>query len=304
MDLPNWVDDILDVYKGKIKGSEVFLDSCPFCDNTSNKFYGNFSINVRKNIFHCWACEVGGSVKRLLRFAGIDYEDEDVQVAVKKKKKESGIILPETSPIYGAHSRAGLTAKNFLKNRGVTGKTIKDWKMGIGIDEEHFGNIIVPFEGIKGDVEFYSMIGYLPNVKKYKLPDTTKDKFVPKRKGATSIVLIEGIFDGTSVWQFSPYDILILYGKHVQDHQIEMFQKINYKKVFVCLDGDAINEGIKLAYKLFKAGINSYVTILPKGKDPNDIGTDINKFLDESIRFTVTTSSRLKRELLNENNRL
>lgn len=290
---PRYVKELQQNLKTKVQGDELLIQDCPFC---GNKNY-NFQINYFKNVYHCWKCGEGGGphkLRKLLKELSCSTKFSKCKNIILKLKDNGNLNLPDNKYLIRNDSRSAEIAKNKLYSRGVTDKIIEEWSLRIatGNDQkrygfDYFGYIIAPFYGLNG-LEYYIAIGYIEEKMKYKFPkseEATKDKWVPKRRGSDSIIIVEGFFDGTSIWKYTDLDVLILFGKFILPKQVEMLSKVNFEKVYICLDGEELEASKMLSEKLSAKGINVYMVTLPYKKDPNDLGNEINKYIENTEKY-------------------
>ena len=287
--LPNWALEVKNAFVSKLEKDTIKIKTCPYCGN--QKF--NLEISITKCVFHCWTCDVGGSIQKFLIAQSITFEKEDIRPSIERTKEDSVIELPENEPLLHRDSTVAGLARGYLHSRGVTTETIVSWDMRLAISDAWFGHILVPFYGLKG-LEYFVGVKFRDGGG-YRLPFGSKDRWVPKQRKSNSIVLCEGLFDGINVWQNTSFDILILLGKFVLDYQVELLKRCGYDRVYICLDGDALSEANKMARRLFRMGIQVYLTMLPKGYDPDDMKEQIQAYLDTSIVYGQTTYNRIKR---------
>jgi hypothetical protein len=254
-------------------------------------------------VFHCWVCSAGGLVTSLLRQQKIPFDAEDIKPKRKQQADEGTIILPNNRKLLYNDTRIALMARNYLLSRDVDEPMMEDWDMRIGLGEDKekwdmdfFGWTLVPFYGLYGCEYFMAVNPGFKN--KYHLPAIGKDKFIPKRRGSDSVIIVEGLFDATSAWKYTELDVFPLFGKFIGSKQRELLLKVNYEKIYVCLDADAFKEALSLAEDLYRAGGNSYLVRLPDDSDPNELGERINPCIEGAVKFGLTTKSRLMRERL------
>ena len=98
----------------------------------------------------------------------------------------------------------------------------------------------------------------------------------------------------TNVLRYTQYNVLPLLGKFVLRYQTNMLKQANYDKVYVVLDGDALKEILAIARRLDGHGVNSYVTELPEGKDPDDCKADISRFIQKGERYSMSLDVRIR----------
>lgn len=244
-------------------------------------------------VIHCWVCNKKGSVKQFLRDSNIEFEDGDILPRKKEEKVITEVKLPDCKNFRYSNTKAAQTAKEYLITRGVDDQIIDEWEFKIGTGHDvklqqfdYFGYLIVPLYGLKG-IEYFIAARYMDG-KGYKLPEGTKDKFVPKRRGARSLVLVEGLFDATAIWKHTKFDVCMLMGKYLMKKQTEMLLKTGYDEVYCCLDGDAMDANLAIAWRLSRAGQKMKVVNLPQDKDPNDLQENVLEYIKNASIFKPT----------------
>ena len=285
--MPGWAEDLKRRYVTKEKHGELVLRVCPYCNNT----HWNFQVNIELCVYHCWVCGAKGGVKRLLYDASIEFDHDEVQPKALKKEVHPDVIeLPMNRVLTSAMDRFAMAAKQYLYTRGVTDDTIAKWNFRIctGEDKEqqrydYGGHVAVPLYGLHG-LEYFIAARWRDG-KGYRLPDVPKDRFVPMRRNSDTLVVVEGLFDATSVWQCTSYDVMMLMGKFVLKHQAETLVKVGYRKILICLDGDAQDSQLKLGLRLYQMGLPVHLVDLPHDKDPNDLGQGVKIYIDEATPY-------------------
>lgn len=298
LELPNWAYEVKHRYPTRIKNAELIIKTCPDCGNER----WNVQINIRTCLYHCWACDAGGSVKKFLLAQDIRFDPLDIQPQREKKITSSGAIkLPTNTPLIGARDPMITLAVRYLRGRGMTIEDIISLDLRLAVDKDWHGHILAPFYGMTG-LEYFLGIRFWPK-KGYKLPPAdkvTKDKFVPIRRLQTTLVIVEGFFDMYAVYKYTKHAILLMFGKFIMDEQLRALQAANYETVTVCLDADAEKDAAKLAARLFRAGIRTYLAMLPPGKDPDDMKERIGEIIENAEEVTQTTRSKRLRKSLKE----
>lgn len=135
-----------------LKGSGGSLKGlCPFHKEKTPSFH----VNTTKGFFHCFGCGKGGDVFSFLQeIEGIQFPDalkilaEETGVELKKEvqqesrhedKNKNGLILSKTemlaineiaSKFYYSQIRNSQEAIDYFKSRGLTGETVRDFRLG------------------------------------------------------------------------------------------------------------------------------------------------------------------------------
>ena len=129
----------------------LFEALCPF----HNEKTPSFKINNEKNFFHCFGCGAGGDAITFVK----DYEKISYPEAIKKLADEFGIAIPQTTPANASNERkknyleqaislaenwffeqlnsnVGYEAREYLKQRGIENRSIKNFAIGFAPDSK------------------------------------------------------------------------------------------------------------------------------------------------------------------------
>lgn len=134
--------------KHKSKGD--FLGLCPFHNEKSP----SFTVSDNKGFYHCFGCGAHGdiitfvmehkglpyveAVKELAQQAGMELpKQDDYSIEREKKIEDSYEVLEMTAKWFeeNLYSSAGLEARLYLKERGLSDETIKKFRIGYAPDE-------------------------------------------------------------------------------------------------------------------------------------------------------------------------
>ena len=143
----NSIEDVIGSYvKLQRKGSS-YMGLCPF----HNEKTPSFSVHPGRQMYHCFGCGVSGdvfsflmeydrlsfqeAVARLAERAGISVPQEDDSEEERKKRSERSRLLEiqkEAAKYYlfRLYSPEGKLAMQYLKNRGLSDETIKNFGLG------------------------------------------------------------------------------------------------------------------------------------------------------------------------------
>ncbi len=291
--LPSWAQELKIYFNARVKGDELFVKSCPFCNNSR----WNFQISATKAMYHCWVCHASGSARSLLQKMGIAYDGEIISTW-RKKVVNTELKIPDTMSLFSS-SRICSIARDYLLSRDVSEEMLTDWQFQVctGRDEKNFGFdlfgwLFVPFYGLTG-LDYY-ILAKFHDGKGYKLPEGTKDRFVPKRRGSDSLIVVEGLFDGVSAWRHTDFDVQMLFGTYLMKHQTELIEKIGYNKVYICLDGDAWRASLDIVRRLLRVGVQVYWVRLPLDKDPNDLKAELAVYINKAEQMSLAGILREK----------
>ena len=235
------IEDFLGGYQ---KSRDEFLFYCPKCKHHNPKL----SVNFDKDVFKCWVCDYNGrSIGRLVYFYGkpehrelwkIELGIVDMSEIDKPEAEEIFIDLPEEfiSLTGKQQSPLSLSARAYLKNRGITQQDIVWWKIGYCPDGEYKNRIIIPSFDLEGKVNYFIARNYAGNWNKYLNPASKKDFIFNELylDWNKDITIVEGAFDAIVAGNAIP-----LLGSTLREDSY-IFQKIVAKcgKVFIALDSD------------------------------------------------------------------
>ena len=159
--------DIVDVVGRRValkKSGKNYSGLCPFHDEKSP----SFSVSPDKQFFHCFGCQESGSALTFL----MKYERMEFVEAVEALAKDLGLTVPreksnrnyvevdqrifqsleQAERIYRQELRATPAAVDYLKGRGLTGVTARDFGIGYAPEGWHCLSERLQQEGISADV--------------------------------------------------------------------------------------------------------------------------------------------------------
>jgi DNA primase len=281
----------------EIRG-QISVD-CPVCSYTIKGLdkldgKGNLEINYQQHVYKCWACaETHGTHGHLGKLIDKHGSKKDKKIYnlirpdefEKKEKVYKKLELPkeykkfdEVHPLHIPRKEA----LNYLKKRGITEEIIEKYQIGMCLEGEYSGRIIVPSFDKKGELNFFVSRSWNPRSKlKYKNPEASKDFLIFNESlidWKKDIYLVEGVFDS-----FFLDNSICLLGKFLTDNLWEKLYSKAKKNIIVCLDGDAYADAKNLYDKLNGGALYNRVKLvkLPKDKDVCDLKGDIEKYYVE-----------------------
>jgi DNA primase len=147
--------DIVDVVSESVllkKAGKNYMGLCPFHSEKTP----SFTVSPDKQIFHCFGCSTGGNVfsflmkqegfsfpeaaRHLAKRYGVDIPHKPLSPEQKKKISERESLLDINRRAGGFYHQAllnsaeGQQAKSYLSKRGISQKTIVDFKLGYAHD--------------------------------------------------------------------------------------------------------------------------------------------------------------------------
>jgi len=247
------------------ESNDEMLFQCPRCNHHKRKL----SVNIEKSVFKCWICDFKGT-DLLPLVSGRSLRDEwkalTQQVDITRFDEMfrefeppppvQTVEIPEhfcslTNPRL---SNAGLRAKRYLLDRGVSKDQIYMYKMGFCFHGPYKNRVIVPSYDFHGNLNYFIARSFSGDYLKYKNPPCSKDivfndLFVDWSR---PIVLVEGFFDCLKYENSIP-----ILGSTLNTRS-RLFTKItdNCKVVYLCLDKDAKKKELQIAKNLLDFGVN------------------------------------------------
>jgi len=296
-------DILKDILDGFLGDSHKYDDTngqiaydCPVCSYeikglSCGDGKGNLEVSLEKNVFHCWSCgdthDTHGHLGKLIQQFGSKKDKKTYNLIrpdkIEKKKKEfKELELPKEYKKFEEIHPLHLPRKealNYLKKRGITQEIIDKYQIGICMEGDYAGRIIVPSFNKKGDLNFFVSRSWNPKSKlKYKNPEASKDFLIFNESlidWKKDIYLVEGVFDS-----FFLDNSIALLGKYVNDNLWEILYNKAKKNIIVCLDGDAFDDAKNIYDKLNGGVLYGRVKLLklPKDKDVCDLRGQIDDY--------------------------
>jgi len=139
--------DVVDVIEGYIrlkKAGKDYKAHCPFHKEKNPSFF----VSPSKQIWHCFSCQKGGDIFTFVQeIEGVEFVD-----ALRILAKKAGVVLKkqdpkiqskktilyntceEASDFFEENLKQDKKIHEYLKKRGIQGKTAKDFKIGFALD--------------------------------------------------------------------------------------------------------------------------------------------------------------------------
>lgn len=301
------LEEILGDYRQQ---RDEFLFYCPFCKHYKKKL----SINIRKNVWHCWVCDTrNNDIYWIIREYGtekqksewrniagiIDQSDEENQNFLEQKIVESiPISLPKQFRTLTTKKASvlSLPARRYLANRGITQYDIAWWKMGYCPDGEYKERVIIPSFDLDGNVNYFVARNYKNDFISYKNPSAPhnllfNELYLDLEK---DVILVEGIFDAVVAGNAIP-----LLGSTLREDSYILERLVfSNANVFIALDPDA--HGSK-EDKIIKLLLNYGLQVWKIDVEPyKDVGSMPKKIFQErkQMASNITNDSIFERMLI------
>lgn len=262
----------------------------------------SFRANLSQNVFHCFACQTGGSVLdfvaamercsilqaalRLQRWFGSGSPGESV-VRVRKpqrvrEKETCNPPLPfALTPVDPTHP--------YLVRRGVDRLTAIEFGVGFYAGPGLLsGRIVIPIHNARGQTVAYAGRALNGKLPKYRLPSGFKkalELFNLHRAagaGSQTVIVVEGYFDCVRVHQAGLPSVVALMGSSLSPEQEKALLE-RFDHVVLMLDGDATGRD---ASRAIAARLSSRcgvaVVPVPDGVQPDQLPLPVIQQLVDS----------------------
>jgi len=237
---------------------------CPYCGDKES--HGHLHVNSEKAVFHCFLCNEGGPVKKLIK----DHPSMAIELSVLGAvfPKQESHRKPKTFFSVFEKSVMGVKALAYLSGRGMRLDEIRRCGCLLSPDLPYY--VIFPHEG--GVEYFWAARAIAPRMRpKWLFPangETRGSKSsvlwgMMRQRRNGEIWLCEGVFDALAV------DGVASYGKAVSARQLATVLAYNPTRVVVAFDRDAREEAEKLQVKLRGIVLTS---VIPPEKPYKDYG--------------------------------
>ena len=260
----------------------------------------SFLVDPGKNLFYCYGCGRGGDV---IRFAEL-YHQVKFPQALALLRQWLGLppLLRETTEFYRMQLQRHPEAVAYLYERGIwsselieymrigyaPGGCLRGWLMQLGYScmalheaglasaagyDTYMHRVVFPLEG---NLYGRSISASAP-----------PHRFLPGSKGGlyaweharrySEVILVEGLFDYTALWQAGFHNVTCSLGTHLNAHQFRQLCE-RPRTVYLAFDADRNGSGQSaaqsLAGQLGERGLNVGTVSLPDGHDPNSFFVD------------------------------
>jgi len=162
-------------------------------------------------------------------------------------------------------------AMKYLNSRNISIDDVIKFNIGYCEDGPFRERIIIPSYDNKHTLNYFVGRSANENPFKYKNPTISKnivgfDSYIDWKN---PIILVEGVFDAIAI----KHNVIPLFGKSLPKLLRERISEYRPDHIYVCLDSDALNDAIKIAWHFIKNGIeNVYIIEMSVGDDPSSIG--------------------------------
>lgn len=286
--------------KGKKKSKSNYAFLCPVCNHKKYKLEVRLQADEQgNNPWSCWVCGVEGTrgktIHTLLR--KVRATPSQIQETLKYTKKgnytyyreETSVELPDGYiPLYKA-SKTSITVNRYLRyltKRGVTDLDIKKYTVGYTTKGTYADRIIFPSYNQDGRLNFFIAKSIDKKSNTYSNPDIDKNIIFYESliNWKQPITLCEGVFDAIAIKR----NVVPLLGKALRPLLLQRLIEEETPRVYISVDTDALEAGIRHSEVLTKLGIENYIVELNK-EDPSEEGF-------ENMTHLIRTSQEMNFE--------
>jgi DNA primase len=223
-----------------------------------------FHVNLARSVFHCFACDAGGTVldfvaamehcslfeaaQRLEAMLGSSappiLQPNEKELVTEKRK----VSIPLNFKLTGIDC-----AHSYLAERGITEKTAVEFGAGFyaGSGLMH-GRLVIPIHNAAGELIAYCGRSVDQMQPRYRVPKGFAKSEVlfnlhrAAATGETSIIVVEGFFDCMKVHQAGMRSVVALMGSVLYERQRRALLS-RFREVVLMLDGDMTGRKANIA---------------------------------------------------------
>jgi DNA primase len=269
-----------------------------------------FHVDLRKKVFHCFACQAGGNVLDLVAAM----EHCSIRAAALKLQAWFGSPQPERPPAPRPLAASGQkgelvreklgrnlplrfalagvnTSHAYLSQRGISPATAREFGVGFYSGDGLLkGRIVIPIRNEGGELVAYAGRAVDGRTPKYQLPSGFRkglELFNLHRAAATgneTVIVVEGYFDCLRVRQAGFPCVVALMGCALSTEQERLLLE-RFRRLVLMLDGDTAGRASsqRLSARLSEK-CSVVVVALPDGAQPDQLPPEtIGRLLHNSI---------------------
>jgi DNA primase len=265
-------------------GKDQYRGCCPIHRGEGREA---FHVNLARNVFHCFACDAGGTVldfvaamegcslveaaRRLqaMTCSSDPWTPNGKELVTKRRR----VPLPLNFTLTGIDC-----SHPYLVGRGITEKTAVEFGVGFyaGPGLMH-GRLVIPIHNVDGELIAYCGRSVDQTQPRYRLPSAfakSEILFNMQRAAAgmeNSVVVVEGFFDCMKVHQAGIRSVVGLMGSVLYEPQRQALLE-RFRHIILLLDGDPAGHkaAIVIAQQL-RPHCHVRVVSLPDGVQPDQL---------------------------------
>jgi len=166
--------DIVEIIGKRIeikKAGKEYKARCPF----HNEKTPSFTISPEKGFYHCFGCGAHGTslgflmdyekltfveaIEELAKMLGMEVPKSNEDIKLSKKQTSLKSLLNEVSDYFQTNLKSSKHAIDYLKDRGIDGKTAKDFS--IGYSKNSWDDLIKKFGSTEKHIDLMTEAGLI-----------------------------------------------------------------------------------------------------------------------------------------------
>lgn len=291
----------------KITRQDEVRFNCPFCQKlgkTPDSKY-HLYVSLSKGLFHCFRCESSGHIDKLPTEYRNLIESLRTDLHVTESRPAQGEpALPPDLFSELPRDRVGdymIVDKYLAKRLGVSPEELHKYISpdiySAVLDNSNELWVMVKSLDWMAQVDYF-ILRKLSSKKYFNPPNTEKPLFKVNFSNIVKggkIFIVEGVFDALAIAkEFDSVVAVALLGKSISSTQLAELVSFSdlINEIYICLDGDAKLETIKLAQKIYRIfptepdkSVSVSAILLRTGEDPSSVYGDILSAAEYSFRI-------------------
>jgi DNA primase len=277
-------------------GKDQYRGCCPIHGGDGRDA---FHVNLERNVFHCFACDVGGTVLDFVAaMEGCSLFEAarrlqamtcpPTQAAAPNEKELVTERRKGASPLK--FTLTGIDYSHpYLDERGITEKTAVEFGVGFyaGPGLMH-RRLVIPIHNAAGELIAYCGRSVDQTHPRYRIPPGFPKSEIlfnlhrAAAHGDNSVVIVEGFFDCMKVHQAAIRSVVGLMGSVLYESQRHALYA-RFRRVVLLLDGDPTGRKAStvIAEKLRRPHCAVQVVLLPDGVQPDQLSA---KDIEEALQ--------------------
>jgi len=248
-----------------------------------------FHVNLARNLFHCFACDAGGTVLDFVAaMEGCSLVEAARKLQAMTCSSDPWKSTPNGKELVTKRRRAPLPlnftltgidcSHPYLARRGITQKTAVEFGVGFyaGPGLMH-GRLVIPVHNADGELVAYCGRSVDQTQPRYRLPSGfTKSEILFNMHRVTagmenSVVVVEGFFDCMKVHQAGIRSVVGLMGSALYAPQRQALLE-RFRHIILMLDGDPTGRKASVVIsQQLRPHCHVRVVLLPDGVQPDQL---------------------------------
>ena len=283
----------------RIGARQEFVGLCPLHPETHPSFY----VNAHKNLFYCHGCERGGDLIRFVELSRhLSFRESLAYLKQEIALPTDSELLAHTVAFYRLQLHRHPEAVEYLQQRGLQEPSlIQELDIGYapgGNLRRHLAGLGYSFDLLlrvglinsQGRDAFCRRVifpccqqGQVVNLYGRSIGAAFPHRLLPRPKESlfawewvstfSSVILVEGLMDLATLWQFGFRNTTCAIGTHLTPTQFAQLADQPGRCIYITFDQDPNQAGQeashRLARRLESAGLKARIVALPPGHDPN-----------------------------------